>query len=109
MNELDPELTRLFDEHAHTTPDRDAFVSDTLRKIERFQRAQMLRRSLTLALIMLLSALVAPYVAEATLLGADWVVERWPAAGVTLIVPVVCLCAALVAWRMAHRQSPIRR
>ena len=102
---LDPELTRLFDQQARRPPDGDAFVSATLLKIQRFQRARFLRRSATVALIMVLCGFVAPYVAQATLIAADWVVERWPAAGVTFIVPVACLCAALIAWRIAHRAS----
>lgn len=103
---LDAELTRLFDRQARMALDADAFVSATLLRIERFQRARLLRRSLTLALIMALTAFLAPYIAQATLIAADWVAERWPAAGVTFIAPVMTFCAAFVAWRLAHRASP---
>lgn len=103
---LDADLAQLFDRQAHMSLDADAFVSTTLLKIQRFQRARLLRRSLTLALIMVLSAFAAPYIAQATLIAADWVAERWPAAGVTFIAPAVSLSAALVAWRLAHRARP---
>ena len=101
---LDPELTRVFD-GAHTPLAGEAFVSATLLKLRKARRAGLARRSAVLAIVMALSACIAPYVAQATLLAAGWLSDRLPAAELVLVSPLGCVCAALIAWRLARRRA----
>lgn len=97
---LDPNLAQLFDE-ADTPPQPEAFVNATLARLARARRARMIRRGATVGVLMLAGALVAPYVASATLYSASWLSERLPD---TVLVLGACVCAALIAWRTASRE-----
>jgi hypothetical protein len=99
---LDPELTRMFDA-ARAPLAEEAFVRATLLELRKARRAWLARRSAILAIALVLSAWVAPYVAQATLLAAGWLSERLPGAGLALVSPLGCVCAALIAWRVARR------
>jgi hypothetical protein len=92
---LDPDLMRLFDEAPSVHRHDEAFVGALLVKLHRARRRRLLARLIVTTAIVVLGALLAPYVAQATLTVAGWV---------TLYYPAVCGCAALVAWRIAHRQ-----
>ena len=97
---LDPNLARLFDE-AHTPLQPEPFVSATLMKLESLRRARFIRRCATVALVMIVGAFLAPYVADATLVLASWFAERLPD---TVLALGSCACAALIAWRTTRRQ-----
>ena len=101
---LDPELTRMFD-RAQPPLAEEAFVSATLLELRKARRAWLARRSAILAIALVLGACIAPYVAQATLLAAGWLSERLPAAELALISPLGCVCAALIAWRVARRAA----
>ena len=97
---LDPNLLSLFEE-ANASFHDEAFVSATLTRLARQRRRRLIGRCAATALVMLIGALVAPYVALATLTIASWLVEQLPPAGVAL---ASCACATLLAWRIARRQ-----
>jgi peptidoglycan/LPS O-acetylase OafA/YrhL len=92
---LDPDLVRLFDEAPAVDRHDEAFVGAMLVKLHRARRRRLLARLLATSAIVVLGALLAPYVAQATLTVAGWV---------TLYYPVGYTCAALIAWRIARRQ-----
>jgi hypothetical protein len=95
---IDPALSRLFD-RAPAPPDGDSFVRATLLKLQAARRAQLLRRCAIVLVILLLGALVSPYVARMTLLIASWFSEGLPAASLALASPLAWACGALIAWR----------
>lgn len=97
---LDPDLVRLFDEapaHESSGPrvetHDEAFVTAVLTRLQRARRRRLLARSIPIALIIVLGAVLAPHVAKATL----------TVMGSPAIYPLGCLCAALIAWRTALR------
>ena len=99
---LDPELIQLFDA-ANTQPAaRDAFVASVLLSIQRTRRLRLIRQLGGLAIILISSAFLAPYVAQQTLLVADWFTNQLPATGMALVSPIGSVCAALLAWRIAR-------
>jgi hypothetical protein len=61
-----------------------------------------MRQLAGLAIILTSSAFVAPYVAQQTLLVADWFTNQLPATGMALVSPIGCVCAALLAWRITR-------
>jgi hypothetical protein len=100
---LDPELTRLFDEAAaHEPATGETFVSSVLLKMQRARRSRLRRQVTGVTVVMLVSAFLAPYVAQQTLLVAGWFTERLPATGTALVSPIGCLFAALFAWRIVR-------
>ena len=92
---LDPELLELFDQAPSVGTADEAFVGAMLVKLHRARRRRLLARVFLTTMIIVLGALVAPYVAQATLTIADWV---------TLYYPAGCACAVLIAWRIARRR-----
>ena len=104
---LDPELIQLFDAAkaptAIGTPVAgDAFVATVLWSMQRPRRLRLIRQMAGLAVILISSAFLAPYVAQQTLLLADWFTNQLPATGTALVSPIGCVCAALLAWRIAR-------
>jgi hypothetical protein len=91
---LDPELLQLFDRASSVSTEDEAFVRVVLVKLRRARRGGLIARLITTTAIIVAGAPLAPYVAQATLTIADWV---------TLYYPVGCVCAALIAWRIARR------
>ena len=87
---LDPELLRLFEEAP--TPPEGTFVAATIARLESARRARLVRRLIGTVIVMVLAAAIAPYVAQITL--------------TTLASPIGygCVCAALIAWRIARRR-----
>lgn len=102
---LDPQLLQLFDAASQQTARAapDYFVAATLLKMKLGARARLIRRCGAVAVIMTLGAILAPFIAAATLDAASWMVEHLPVAGMTLLAPLGCACAALLAWRIARR------
>jgi hypothetical protein len=100
---LDPELLRLFDA-AVPAPHEGAFVATTIARLERARRARLIRRFAGTAIVLIAAAIVAPYVAQLTLTATDWLLDHLPQTGVALASPIGCVCAALIAWRIARRQ-----
>jgi hypothetical protein len=98
--ELDPELTRLFDDAAPPL-DAEAFVSITLAKLETARRTRLVRSCATVAVAMIIGAFLAPYVASATMGAASWLEDHLPD---TVLALGSCACAALIAWRTARGQ-----
>lgn len=92
---LDPELLQLFDDAPPVGTDDEAFVGVMLIKLRHARRRRLLTRLITTVAIIVAGALLAPYVAQATLIVAGWV---------TIYSPLACLCAALIAWRIARRK-----
>ncbi len=92
---LDPELLQLFDQTSSAGADDEAFIRAMLVRLHRARRRRLLARVLLTTSIIAAGAILAPYVAQATLTVADWV---------TLYYPVGYVCAALLAWRIARRQ-----
>jgi hypothetical protein len=104
---LDPELIQLFD--AAKTPaaagapiTADAFVASVLLSMQRTRRLRLIRQVAGLAIVLISSAFLAPYVAQQTLLAADWFTNQLPATGTALLSPIGSVCAALLAWRLAR-------
>jgi hypothetical protein len=104
---LDPELIQLFD--AAKAPAAvgasvaaDAFIAAVLLSMQRTRRLRLIRQRTGLAIILISSAFLAPYVARQTLLVADWFTNQLPATGMALVSPIGCVCAALLAWRIAR-------
>ena len=119
---LDPELAKLFDEAAsrgttaggrfamagsplaNSSLTGDAFVTSVLKKMQHARRLRLLRQAAGIALIMVPTAFLAPYVARQTLVVAGLLTEELPAtSGVPLTSSIACVCAALIAWRIARR------
>jgi hypothetical protein len=98
---LDPYLTRLFDE-ADAPAHADAFVRATLEKLARARRRRLIARCASVATLMLAGALLAPSVAQVTLIVTSWLAEQLPA---TVLALGSCACAALLAWRIARSQT----
>jgi hypothetical protein len=90
---LDPALIDLFDAAAAVGAHDEAFVSATLLKLEKARRTRFFVRLIVTATIVASAAVLAPYVAQVTLTAMD-----------SLISPIGCACAALIAWRMARRR-----
>ena len=106
---LDPELIQLFDAaktraavSAPVVKTADAFVASVLLSMQRTRRLRLIRQVAGLAIILISSAFLAPYVAQQTLLVADWFTNQLPATGMALLSPIGCVCAALLAWRVAR-------
>ena len=99
---LDPELTRLFDAAATPQPAAGAaFVSSLLRKMQHARRLRLVRQAAGAIILMVVSAFLAPYVAQQTLGIAGWLAERLPATDVAVVYPILCVLA-LIAWRMTR-------
>lgn len=104
---LDPELIQLFDAAKAPTAvgapiAGDAFIAAVLLSMQRTRRLRLIRQVAGLAIILISSAFLAPYVAQQTLLVADWFTNQLPATGTALVSPIGCVCAALLAWRIAR-------
>ena len=99
---LDPELIQLFDTANTQTAAQDAFVASVLLSMQRTRRLRLIRQIAGLAIILVSSAFLAPYVAQQTLLVADWLTDQLPATGMALVSPIGSVCAALLAWRIAR-------
>jgi hypothetical protein len=115
---LDPGLIQLFDAAqtqaaAHAPPagagvsapvakTGDAFVASVLLSMQRTRRLRLIRQIAGLAIVLISTAFLAPYVAQQTLLAADWFTNQLPATGTVLLSPIGCVCAALLAWRVAR-------
>jgi hypothetical protein len=104
---LDPELIQLFDAAkapaaAGAPITADAFVASVLLSMQRTRRLRLIRQIAGLAIILICGAFLAPYVAQQTLLVADWFTTQLPATGMALASPIGCVCAALIAWRIAR-------
>jgi hypothetical protein len=106
---LDPELIQLFDTAKTHAPisapvakTADAFVASVLSSMQRTRRLRLIRQVAGLAIILISSAFLAPYVAQQTLIVADWFTNQLPATGTALLSPIGCVCAALLAWRIAR-------
>ena len=94
-SELDPELLQLFDESTSVNPHDEAFVAAMMVKLHRARRGRLLARLIATTLIIWSGALLAPYIARATL-----TIDGWA----TLYYPVAYVCAVLIAWRIARRR-----
>jgi hypothetical protein len=104
---LDPGLIQLFDAAktqaaVDALPASQAFVASVLLSMQRTRRLRLIRQVAGLAIILVCSAFLAPYVAQQTLLAADWFTNQLPATGTALLSPIGWVCAALVAWRIAR-------
>ena len=99
---LDPDLLRLFAEAP--TPPEGTFVAATIAKLESARRARLIPRLAGTIVILVVAAIVAPYVAQQTLIAMDWLTDRLPETGAALASPIGCVCAAVIAWRIARRQ-----
>ncbi|MDB6008511.1 MAG: hypothetical protein JWL65_761 [Gammaproteobacteria bacterium] len=99
---LDPALIQLFDAANTQAAARDAFVASVLLSMQRTRRLRLIRQLGGLAIILISSAFLAPYVAQQTLLVADWFTNQLPATGMALVSPIGSVCAALLAWRIAR-------
>ena len=104
---LDPALIQLFD--AARTPaaagapmTADAFVAAVLLSMQRSRRLRLVRQIAGLAIVLISSAFLAPYVAQQTLFVAAWFTNQLPATGMALVSPIGSVCAALLAWRIAR-------
>lgn len=92
---LDPELLQLFDESTSVNSHDEAFVAAMMVKLHPARRRGLLARLIVTTLIIVSGALLAPYIARATLTIAGWV---------TLYYPLAYVCAPLIAWRIARRR-----
>jgi hypothetical protein len=99
---FDPELTQLFDTAKTQAAAPDAFVASVLLSMQRTRRLRLIRQIAGLAIILICSAFLAPYVAQQTLFVADWFTNQLPATGMALVSPIGSVCAALLAWRIAR-------
>ena len=98
----DPELLQLFDEaRAHGSAGLpagahdEAFVAAIMAKVRGARRRRVVARASVTVLIVVLGAILAPYVAQATVAITG---------GVLLYYQMGCACAALIAWRIARRR-----
>jgi hypothetical protein len=99
---LDPELVQLFDSAAAPEPTAGAaFVSSLLLKMQHARRLRLVRQAAGVIIVMVVSAFLAPYVAQQTLRVAGWLAERLPATDVAVVSPILCVLA-LIAWRMTR-------
>jgi TRAP-type C4-dicarboxylate transport system permease small subunit len=101
---LDPDLLQLFDEASTVNMNDAAFLSATLVRLKKARRARFYLRVVFTAIVMASAAVLAPYVAQATMTSMDWLVEHLPQTGMALASPIGCACAALIAWRSARRR-----
>ncbi len=101
---LDPNLLRLFDAAPAVSANDEAFVNVTLAKLKKVRRTHLFLRLALTVIIVAMGAILAPYVAEATLTTVDWLMGYLPETGMALASPIGCVCAALIAWRIARRQ-----
>ena len=99
---LDPGLIQLFDSAETPAGAADAFVASVLLSMQRTRRLRLIRQIAGLAIILISSAFLAPYVAQQTLFVADWLTDQLPATGMALVSPIGSVCAALLAWRIAR-------
>jgi len=102
---LDPELLQLFDAASQQTPltAPDEFVAATLQQMRLGARARLIRRCVAVAVILALGAILAPFIAATTLDAVSWMMDHLTVTEMTLLSPLACACAALLAWRIAHR------
>ena len=106
---LDPELIQLFDAaktrpavHAPVAKTAETFVASVLLSMRRTRRLRLIRQIAGLAIILISSAFLAPYVAQQTVFVSDWFTDQLPATGMALVSPIGWVCAALLAWRIAR-------
>ena len=99
---LDPGLIQLFDSASTQAAAGAPFVAAVLLSMQRARRLRLIRQLAGLAIILISSAFLAPYVAQQTLLAADWFTNQLPATGMALASPIGSVCAALLAWRIAR-------
>jgi hypothetical protein len=105
MNEgLDPTLLRLFDSAPTADINGEVFLSITLARLKRARRTRLFLRVALTAIIVAMGAILAPYAAMATLTITGWLVDYLPETGMALASPIGCVCAALIAWRIARRR-----
>ena len=107
---LDPELMELFDTAAATPPSaapdaasREEFVRSVLLKMQQARRLRLFWQITGLTTIMLVSAFLAPRVAQQTLLVADWLTERQTGPATSIVWPLGYMCLSLFLWRLARR------
>ena len=115
---LDDELAQLFDTAAgreaaapvavppggakREAADSAMFVKSVMLQIQRRRRLRLLWQIAGLAATLVIGAVLAPQVAQQTLIAAGWFTERLPATGYAFVSPLGYLCASLIAWRMAR-------
>ena len=107
---LDPELMGLFDTAAATPPlgapeaaSSEEFMLSVLLKMQQARRLRLFWQISGLTTIMLVSALLAPRVAQQTLLVADWLTERQTGPATSIVWPLGYMCLSLFLWRLARR------
>jgi hypothetical protein len=99
---LDPELIQLFDAAKAPAAVGAPFVASVLLSMQRTRRLRLIRQVAGLAIVLISSAFLAPYVAQQTLFVAAWFTNQLPATGMALVSPIGSVCAALLAWRIAR-------
>jgi hypothetical protein len=107
---LDPELTELFDTAAATPPlgapkaaSSAEFVRSVLFKMQQARRLRLFWQISGLTTIMLVSAFLAPRVAQQTLLVADWLTDRQTGPATSIVWLLGYMCLSLFIWRLARR------
>ena len=101
--DLDPDLTRLFDTSSTPEPVTGAaFVSSVLLKMQRARRLRLIRQAASVALVMVIGAFLAPYAAQGTLLVAGWLTESRQGSGTAFVAPIGYVGASLLAWGIAR-------
>ena len=107
---LDPELMGLFDTAAATPPlgapeaaSSEEFMLSVLLKMQQARRLRLFWQISGLTTIMLVSAFLAPRVAQQTLLVAGWLTERQPGPATSIVWPLGYMCLSLFLWRLARR------
>jgi hypothetical protein len=107
---LDPELMELFDTAAATPPlgapqaaSSAEFVRSVLLKMQQARRLRLFWQISGLTTVMLVSAFLAPRVAQQTLLVADWLTDRQTGPATSIVWLLGYMCLSLFIWRLARR------
>jgi hypothetical protein len=107
---LEPELMELFDTAAATPPlgapqaaSSAEFVRSVLLKMQQARRLRLFWQISGLTTVMLVSAFLAPRVAQQTLLAADWLTDRQTGPATSIVWLLGYMCLSLFIWRLARR------
>ncbi len=108
QEDIDSDLTRLFDEARHALPPGE-FAERVGLRIHGARRRRALRRILTWLAVAVCAAAASPYAVQASLALVDRMEQWLPDLGRTLVSPAGWACSILLALWLLRRVKVLHR